>query len=62
MGKGFATKTQSTNKTKKIITSKNMKWTIFFDQQLKLNEPTFGRTLNVHEINNASDVASLLSR
>ena len=46
---------------KKIITSKNMKWTIFFDQQLKLNEPTFGKTLNVHEINNASDVASLLS-
>ena len=38
-----------------------MKWTIFFDKELKLNEPTFGRTIYVHEINDISDVASLLS-
>lgn len=45
----------------KIITSSNMKWTIFFDNELRINPPTYGRTLYIHEVNDLSDVASLLS-
>ncbi len=45
----------------KIITSSNMKWTIFFDKELRINPPSYGRTLYVHEVNDLSDVASLLT-
>ncbi len=48
-------------KIQNIITSTNMKWTIFFDKEVKLNDPVYGRTIFVHEIEDLSQIADLLS-
>ena len=49
------------NKIEKIITPSNMKWTIFFDKELRLCQPAYGRSIFIHEVNDLSKIANLLS-